>query len=262
MITYPRRSRPTKGLIEALEEDITQLKEEYAKMVVQAYKTRHKSETIMFFFSSESFDQAFKRLRYMQQLADYRRKQAQAILYTQQSLAEKKNDLETQRDEKQFVLNDQDREKTQLNREKGQKQKELEKLGKEENKYKKELAVAQRRANELRAAIKKAIEMEMIASREKNVTKKSGYQLTPEAKEMSNNFTNNKGQLPWPVAKGEITALFGEQPHAFLKGIKVKNNGITISTTPDSKARAVFEGTVSKNYDLIRCGEDCDGAPW
>ena len=69
--------------------------------------------------------------------------------------------------------------------------------------------------------------------------------LTPEEKVVSDNFTNNKGKLPWPVERGAITGYFGEHPHPVLDGIKVKNNGIDISTTAGSSARAVLSGTVS-----------------
>ena len=72
---------------------------------------------------------------------------------------------------------------------------------------------------------------------------------------MGKSFAANKGKLPWPIDKGEITALFGEQPHAFLKGIKVKNNGVTISTTDGSRARAVFDGEVSKIIILPGAGK-------
>ena len=81
------------------------------------------------------------------------------------------------------------------------------------------------------------------------------FKLTPEARELSNNFVANKGKLPWPADKGEIVDYFGEQPHPYLKGIKVKNNGITISTTSGSRARAVFEGEVSKVLILPGSGK-------
>jgi murein DD-endopeptidase MepM/ murein hydrolase activator NlpD len=35
------------------------------------------------------------------------------------------------------------------------------------------------------------------------------------------------------------------QPHPFLKGIKIQNNGIDISTTQGAVVRAIFDGTVT-----------------
>jgi len=244
-----------KDLIAALERDIERLKEEYAKMVVQAYKTRHNSDKLMYIFASEDFTQAYRRLKYLQQLSDYRQKQAKAIIATQASLEKKRLALEEKRNEKNSVLNSQNQEKLTLNRERQEKERELSKLSSKEAQYKKDLAAAEKQAEQLRLAIKKAIEREIAARNEATGSSGSTFNLTPEARELGNNFAANKGKLPWPVDKGEITARFGEQPHPFLSGIKVKNNGITISTTDGSRARAVFDGEVSKIIILPGAGK-------
>jgi septal ring factor EnvC (AmiA/AmiB activator) len=57
------------------------------------------------------------------------------------------------------------------------------------------------------------------------------------------------------VDKGEVVAKFGQQPHPFLNQVTVKNNGITISTTEGSRARAVFDGVVSKIIILPGVGK-------
>jgi len=242
-------------LVAALQNDIVRLKEEYSKMVVQAYKTRNVSSKLMYIFASEDFGQAYRRLKYLQQLSDYRKRQAQAIILTQSSLERKRLALEEQRKEKNSVLNSQNQEKLTLNRERQEKESELKKLSSKEVQYKKELAVAEKSANELKNLIKKAIEREIAARNEAAGTRGSIYNLTPEARELGNNFVANKGKLPWPVDKGEITAYFGEQPHPFLKGITVKNNGISISTTGNSRARAVYDGEVSKIIILPGAGK-------
>ena len=242
-------------LVTAMQNDIVRLKEEYSKMVVQAYKTRNVSSKLMYIFASEDFGQAYRRLKYLQQLSDYRKRQAQAIILTQSSLERKRLALEEQRKEKNSVLNSQNQEKLTLNRERQEKESELKKLSSKEVQYKKELAVAEKSANELKNLIKKAIEREIAARNEVAGTTGSTYNLTPEARELGNNFVANKGKLPWPVDKGEITAYFGEQPHPFLKGITVKNNGISISTTGNSRARAVYDGEVSKIIILPGAGK-------
>jgi septal ring factor EnvC (AmiA/AmiB activator) len=250
-----RKMRENEELIDALESDIARLKEEYAKMVVQAYKTRSNSQKLMYIFASEDFEQAYRRLKYLQQLTEYRQRQAVAIIETQRSLETKQLALEEQRKEKNAILNAQNQEKLTLNRERQEKEKELQGLSSKEAQYKKELAAAEKSAEDLRIAIKKAIEREIAARNEAAGTTGTAYQLTPEARELGNNFVANKGKLPWPVAKGEVTAYFGEQPHPFLKGIVVKNNGITISTTDNSRARAVFDGEVSKIIILPGAGK-------
>jgi len=67
---------------------------------------------------------------------------------------------------------------------------------------------------------------------------------TPEGREMSINFENNKGRLPWPVSSGVITAHFGIE---FIPGTKLKRktDGIEISLPAGSGVRCVADGKIS-----------------
>lgn len=237
-------------LIAALEKDIVQLKAEYAKMVQQAYKTRNASNTVMYIFASEDFTQAYRRMKYLQQLSDYRKQQAKAIEYTQESLERKKEQLEEQRQEKNAVLNDQNQEKLTLNREKNEKEQKLKKLGSQEEVYRNELREATKKDEELKQAISRAIKREIELLAEKNKSKSSNnatvFKKAPEDIVLEENFVANKGKLPWPVDQGQVVAEFGQQPHPFLKGVIINKNGITFSTTENNKVRAVFDGVVSK----------------
>ena len=244
-----REIADNEDLINALEADIVQLKAEYAKMVQQAYKTRNASNTVMYIFASEDFTQAYRRMKYLQQLNEYRKEQAQAIVYTQKSLEKKREELERQRQEKNAVLNDQNQEKLTLNREKQEKEKKLEKLGSQEDVYRKELKEATRKDEELKQAISRAIkrEIELLAEKNKSKTPNATvFKKSPEDLQLEENFVANKGKLPWPVDQGEIVTRFGQQAHPFLKGVQINKNGITFSTTQNNKVRAVFDGVVSK----------------
>jgi septal ring factor EnvC (AmiA/AmiB activator) len=229
-------------LISAFEKDIIQLKDEYARMITQAYKTRNNADKVMYIFASEDFDQAYRRMKYIQQLSDYRQQQAGAIISAQNSLEKKRESLVAQREEKNNVLNSHNQEKVVLNRERQEKAKKLTQLSGQESQYKKELLQVAKQAEELRLAIKKAIEREMSTTASEGNSK--GFKITPEAMELGKNFTANKGKLPWPVDKGEV-----------LNQVTVKNNGITISTTQNSRARAVFDGVVSKIIILPGVGK-------
>lgn len=59
-----------------------------------------------------------------------------------------------------------------------------------------------------------------------------------------NNFAANRGRLAMP-AYGTITHRFGRQPHPVFKNIVEENNGIKISVTKGTSAKAIFPGTVS-----------------
>jgi murein hydrolase activator len=67
---------------------------------------------------------------------------------------------------------------------------------------------------------------------------------TPEVRALSDNFRNNKGNLPWPVKKGSISKGFGRQEHPSLRGIFTISNGIDIKTDANSEVSAVANGKV------------------
>mgnify|MGYP007000181086 len=51
------------------------LKEDYAKMIKNSYASKSFQNRLMFLFSSEDFFQAYKRIQYLKQYTQYRRKQ-------------------------------------------------------------------------------------------------------------------------------------------------------------------------------------------
>lgn len=66
---------------------------------------------------------------------------------------------------------------------------------------------------------------------------------TPEGREMSINFENNKGRLPWPVSTGVITAHHGIEKIAGTK-LSRRTDGIEISLPIGSVVRSVADGKV------------------
>jgi septal ring factor EnvC (AmiA/AmiB activator) len=67
---------------------------------------------------------------------------------------------------------------------------------------------------------------------------------TPEGREMSINFENNRGSLPWPVASGVVTAHFGIETIPGTK-LKRKTDGIEISLPAGSPIKCVADGKIS-----------------
>jgi len=71
----------------------------------------------------------------------------------------------------------------------------------------------------------------------------SPLESTPEGMEMSLNFENNRGRLPWPVSNGIVTIDFGVSN---MEGTKLaqKSDGIEISVPVGSNVRCVADGEV------------------
>ena len=239
----------SKGIIQSMENDLKILKDEYAKMVYYAYKNRNSYDKLMFIFSSGDFNQAYNRLKYLQQYAEYRKKQAELIKKTQVLLDKKIQDMEAKKQAKEALLNTEELEKQHLAREKTEKEGFLGKLQEKEKDLIQALKEKEKEQKQLQLAIQRIIEEEMRKAKE--VAKKAGKAVpaglasTPEALKLSATFESNRSKLPWPVAEGVITGKFGEHDHPVLKGIKINNNGVDISTQKGSSVRAVFEGEVT-----------------
>lgn len=231
---------------------LDELKLAYARMAQFAYMNRSSYDRLSYIFAAESFAQAFKRSRYLDQLAAQRRQQATLIAQRQDSLRSLATVLEARKVDRSNLLDRQVSEARKLNSDKEGQQQTLAGLKREEGRLRAELAKQERQRKELAAAIRKAIEAELATTRKSgapaSASKTAGkleLNLTPEAKLLAADFEKNKGKLPWPVEKGTITSGFGKQPHPVLKGITIENNGMDIGCEPGATVRAMFRGEVS-----------------
>jgi len=251
-----------------LTNDLKKLKEEYAKMIYYAYRNRGSYDRLVFIFSAENFNQAYRRIKYFQQYGVYRRTQAALITSTQDKLGLKELELERQKDEQQNLLAQQRGEKQHLENERSDVDRAIADLGQKENELRSALRAKERAVAELDKAIADIIAEEIRLAEERAraeaaTTTSSGFALTPEEKVLSENFTSNKGKLPWPTERGVVSGTFGEHQHPILPRVKVKNNGIDILTAEGEYARAVFNGEVTRvisvpnfnNVVIVRHGE-------
>jgi septal ring factor EnvC (AmiA/AmiB activator) len=245
----------------SLETQMQKLKDDYANMILFAYKNQDRYERLMFVFASDDFNQAYKRVKYLQQINEFRRQQAALIDSTENTLTQKKSSLEAQKTEKLQLRNSEVAEKKNLDKEKKEHDQMIAKIQVNEKKLRQMVAEKQKAKEKLErnieALIKKEIEAarkKAVASGKKNVTEKNVFSLTPEAQKLSSNFSGNKGSLPWPVEAGTISSSFGEHAHPTLKGVMIKNDGVDIESIKGSFARAVFAGEVSGTIDIPGSG--------
>jgi septal ring factor EnvC (AmiA/AmiB activator) len=72
--------------VHSLQSQLDQLKKDYAGMVLFAYRNQSAYNKLMFIFASKDFNQAYRRLKYLQQFGTYRERQAGYIQGTQKDL--------------------------------------------------------------------------------------------------------------------------------------------------------------------------------
>ncbi len=249
--------------IDSLNNRLDRLKKQYASMLYYAYKNQSSYTKLMFIFSSDDFNQAFKRIYYLRQLSDYRLRQRDLIVELQDSLNGKKSNLQNVREDKNKLLTTQERQIKELDKEKNEQVNVLNSLASKEKKLRSDLKEKQKKQQQLSAKIEEIIKREIEAAREaarkkaaststaskstKNVVGVNSAAVllnTPETIKLSADFENNKGQLPWPVEKGIISSSFGRHAHPVWHDVYVNNNGVDINSSKGAKARAIFDGRV------------------
>ena len=95
-----------------LENNIKILKDEYAKMLQYAYKNRNDEFNLFYVFSSESYSEAYQRMNYIDQYAEYRTKQVVKIKETKSLLDSNLVLLQNAKSEKIQVAVSQENEKS------------------------------------------------------------------------------------------------------------------------------------------------------
>jgi len=233
--------------ITKLRKDLEALKEDYAKMIRKSYKSKSNQSRIMFLFSSENFLQAYKRLQYMKQYANYRKQQGDEIKAQTKLLQQLNEDLIEQRKAKETLLAENRVTQKKLQEDKKQQQILIASIQEKQGTFENQLKERQKEVSRIDDQIEKLIREAIAAeNKKKGSTSSKAFALTPEAKALAADFTSNKGKLPWPVKSGVISMRFGVHPHKTVPSVKVKSSGVRIETNASEPIKAIFKGEVMK----------------
>jgi septal ring factor EnvC (AmiA/AmiB activator) len=249
--------------INKLNRELKVLKEDYANMVVKAYKSRSQQSRIMFILSSESFLQAYKRMQYMKQYASFRKIQGDEIRNKMLQLEELDKTLTGQKKSKEKLLTESEQERDKLKKDKEEQEKLVKAIQKDKKKYNGEIKKMQAEAKEIDRKIDKMIKDAIAEANRKAAAKATTAAekkeiaaaakaepnkivLTKEGKITADGFKANQGRLPWPVKEGYVSLGYGDQPHPMDKKLTIKNSGIDITTTQGAAVRTVYSGEVGQ----------------
>ncbi len=256
-----------------LQSQLDQLKKQYAAMVLFAYHNRSAYNKLMFVFAAKDFNQGYKRMKYLQEFAGYRQRQAESIEGTQKDLHVKINELDNSKKEKNNVLVDQIKEKVTLNKQKKDEVQVVTDLSKQQGQLKEQQRDLQRKIARTNSEIRDAIRREIAEARRRaeeaeraaraanaaasanpnkpkavapkidaNSSTSEVLRSTPEGARISDNFLENKGHLTWPVSNGIPIRWPGVYT---IEGIRTETDGVEIKTNAGAPVRAVFEGKVA-----------------
>lgn len=189
IIEINRDIKESEKQTEQLKANLEKLKSDYARMIIFAQRNQDAYSKIMFVFAAENFNQAYARLKYMQQYSEFRKKQAAEIISTQTQLLAKLKELKEQRHEKNVLLGNEEEEKINLSSEKQEQEQVLTELQKKEKELKVQLDKKKQDAVELQLAIKKLIEAEIKRKLEESAKAEAAAIAAKKAKEEKENKT-------------------------------------------------------------------------
>lgn len=256
--------------LDGLRKDLKSKKEKYEASVQYMYRNKSIQEKMMFVFSADNLSQAYRRMRYVREYADYQRLQAIEIERKQKQVEAKKKELESTRSAKEKLLKEGEAEKKKLEKQEKDRQVILNGLKRKQRGIQNEIRKKKQSANKLNAQIDRLIELEIEKARKRaeaesrkngkggdkkvkteptgtsKVGKVEKYNLNNEDRQLSGSFEKNRGILPMPITGPYvIVSHYGQYKVDGLKNVKLDNKGIDIKGKPGAKARAIFDGEVS-----------------
>lgn len=255
--------------VENLKSALEKMRKDYEKMILFAFRNRNGYNKLMFIFASKDFNQAFKRIKYLQQFSDARKVKVAEIEKVKKEIELKIAQMEADRKAQRLLLADQERERDIIRKDRAAHQSQLNTIVKQERTFQGQLSQKQQERKRIQALIKAAVAREIaeerrkaelerkrkaeaeakrtgktVAEIEKATPKKSDSEIlrsTPEAARLSADFKSNRGRLPWPVAQGNIVRNFG--PYS-IEGVQSLSEEIAIRTSTGASVKAVFSGEV------------------
>ncbi len=272
----------SKRTIDTLNAQLKRLKADYAKNMVLIYKSKSNINDLAFLFNAEGFNDAYKRIKYLNKLSEYKQMQARLIVNIQKSIEAEVNNMLHIKKQSEQLYTVKEGEKKELETDKKvetkvltslqQKQKELqEELAQNEKNYQKltqkitdliqnEIEEARKREDDRRRiAEEKAAKAraKLIAENKKKgivtkpePTKMPASNLSPDDLKSSNDFEGMKNRLPWPVNNGYISEGFGTHQHPTLKAIRTTNNGVNIACKKQTQVKCVFKGKIKAIFEV------------
>lgn len=235
--------------------DYSSNKRKYVDLIYHAYVKNTTYNKLIFIFSAETFQETYRRFRYIQDLASMRKQQAESIENSRKELVAKRNELSDSKKYAQELLSEREKEQQELIEEKAKQDLLVSNLKVKEKELAAELEKQQHNAELLSERIQKVIEEQARLAQEKAAKQQKKSQsktLTSGTSSLPDNseFAACKGKLPMPISNATITGRFGVHQHPVLKHVTVNNKGIYLTAPKGSFAKAIYKGEVTQRFSI------------
>ncbi|MBI2730401.1 MAG: peptidoglycan DD-metalloendopeptidase family protein [Sphingobacteriales bacterium] len=172
-----------------LKNDLDTLKQEYAKSIVYAYKSRSSFDFLNFIFSAANFNDAIRRIAYLRTYRSYRAQQAETIKKTQQQINEKLGLLKNNKQKKGETLQEQSKEAEKLAQEKQEKDQIVAKFKSQEKELGNVVANKKKQLANYKKQIDAIVRREIKEAQERAAAERKRLADEAKAKEKTNAIT-------------------------------------------------------------------------
>lgn len=219
----------------------------YSKLVHNAYKNRDARSWYLYILASENLAQGMRRYGYLRQLSTQMNAQGRRIIAERELLKAERARLDSLRNEARKLRDERASELNKLRKEEEKSQALVAQLQKDRRKYQDQLAGKRKEVEALNREIERLIAAAMGDGGGKGKGKTGGKKTSTKIDQaLSNEFSSNKGKLPWP-AEGRVVSHFGRNPHPVYTKLEMPfNNGVGIAVDKDAPVKAVFNGVVKQ----------------
>lgn len=238
--------------ISGLEAQRAKLRNAYAASLRKTQPSLSSVNLMSFVFSSESFGQAYQRMRYIKEFSNWRKRKTAEINEITDRLALRKQSYDSLQQQRLAVLSQLSNARNRLQATHNETNQLVAKLKKEGGALRKLLKQKEQRARALDREVDRLIAAEQQKSSASGSKKSSGKKAgtgvagTAADRALTGSFESNKGRLLFPVSGSyRIVRPFGRHKHPDLEHVETENSGIDIEVGPGSMARAIFKGKVS-----------------
>lgn len=255
--------------IALLETRLGQMKSAFGKSLRKMQGHAVPTTKWAFIFSSENVEMFYRRIRYMEQFAEWNARQSRRIRRAMDGLQTRRDHMALLARERDEFLQRADLAGRQLKNKHQETSQLVASLQQQGSSLKETLKAKEQRQRKLdseidrliaaeqerqrRAAEKKRSDAEKqkknSGGKNKGVSTGANQSSTRTAdpdRVLTGSFESNKGHLLFPVAgKYRIVKDFGRQPHPDLPHVVTQNSGIDIDVAPGTSVRSIFAGKVS-----------------
>ena len=239
----------TQDSINLMRGQVDSLKQEYAKVVRTLYGERGNLDRMVLLLDTKSYNTSYLRTKYFRDYSRYRRRQAGVIKLKEEELHDAGVQLAAQQRQTTTLLAQEKKHKDELAREQKERQQNLKKSKQQEKDLQAQINKKEKQKRQLQQQIQKIINEEIAKARKaRNTNSQTGSQTAASNADvaLSNDFSGNKGRLPWPVTYSKVLREYGRYTHS--SGGQNMNNGIDLQCKSGTSVQAVFQGTVTRLF--------------